>query len=63
MKELILLGKMDHTTDNSYESRNRVYSRGGCIPTLVIHGNDQNGKVVRRVDENRNKAGNRQGIH
>ena len=35
MKELIILGKMDHTTDNSYESRNRVYSRGGAFQRLL----------------------------
>ena len=31
MKELIVVGKMNHKTDHSFESRNRVYDRGGGV--------------------------------
>jgi hypothetical protein len=29
MKELIVIGRMDHRVDNTFESINRVYDRGG----------------------------------
>lgn len=32
MKELIVVGKMNHKIDNTFESINRVYSRGGVQP-------------------------------
>lgn len=64
MKELIVVGKMNHTMDNSFESRNRVYDRGGCTPTLVADGCGKNGgKFLRRLNASRNQTGNKEGIY
>lgn len=35
MKELIVVGKMNHEMDHSFESRNRVYDRGGVLQHLL----------------------------
>lgn len=32
--EIIVIGKMDHTLDNTLESANRVYSKDGICPTI-----------------------------
>lgn len=32
--EIIIIGKMDHTLDNTYESANRVYSKDGICPSI-----------------------------
>jgi site-specific DNA-cytosine methylase len=32
--EIVLLGQMDNTLDNTFESANRVYSRFGICPTI-----------------------------
>ena len=32
--EIIVIGKMDHTLDNTHESANRVYSKNGICPTI-----------------------------
>ena len=34
MAEIVLLGQMDNTLDNTFESANRVYSRFGICPTI-----------------------------
>ena len=32
--EIIVIGKMDHTLDNTLESANRIYSKDGICPTI-----------------------------
>lgn len=32
--EVIVIGKMDHTMDNMFESANRVYGISGLCPTI-----------------------------
>jgi hypothetical protein len=32
--EVIVIGKMDHTMDNTFESANRVYGISGLCPTI-----------------------------
>ena len=32
--EIKILGRMDHTMDNTFESANRVYGKDGLCPTL-----------------------------
>jgi len=34
MDEVKVIGCMDHTLDNTFESANRVYDTGGICPTL-----------------------------
>lgn len=33
-KKIIMIGKMDHTIDHTFESANRVYSSKGICPTI-----------------------------
>lgn len=32
--EVIVIGRMDHTMDNTFESANRVYGISGLCPTI-----------------------------
>lgn len=32
--DVIVIGKMDHTMDNTFESANRVYDKDGVCPTI-----------------------------
>lgn len=32
--EIVIVGKMDHTMDNTFESANRVYGQDGLAPTI-----------------------------
>lgn len=34
MSKVIVIGKMDHTMDNTFESANRVYDKNGVCPTI-----------------------------
>lgn len=50
--EIIVIGKMDHTLDNTHESANRVYSKNGICPTiLACAGGNTQPKIIDDVDE------------
>lgn len=50
--EIIVIGKMDHTLDNTLESANRVYSKNGICPTIpTCAGGNIQPKIIDDVDE------------
>lgn len=46
MCKIKVIGKMDHTIDNTLESANRVYSDDGIAPTIPIATGDHCPKVL-----------------
>ena len=64
MKELIVIGRMNHRVDNTFESINRVYDRGGCSSTIVTR-QEQGCKTLRKLKRGvcRDKTSNREGVH
>ena len=46
MDEIIIIGCMDHTMDNTFESANRVYGKDGLCPTIPTA---QGGGIVPKV--------------
>lgn len=45
--EIIIIGKMDHTLDNTYESANRVYSKDGiCSSISTCAGGNLQPKII-----------------
>ena len=48
--EIELIGQMDHTTDNTFESANRVYGKDGLCPTIPTScGGGHTPKVIDTV--------------
>ena len=53
MDEIRIIGRMDHTMDNTFESANRVYGKDGLCPTLPTQsGGGHMPKVMDIVAEN-----------
>lgn len=44
--EIKVIGRMDHTIDNTHESANRVYSQYGLCPTIPTGSSDQGAKIL-----------------
>ena len=54
MKEIIIVGKMNHKIDNTFESANRVYSPKGIAPTLPTGvGGGHIPKIIEVKNENK----------
>ena len=54
MIELRIVGYMDYTMDNTFESANRVYDKNGLCPTLnTCGGGGLEPKVVDRIYEDK----------
>ena len=50
--EIIVIGKMDHTLDNTHESANRVYSKDGICPTIpTCAGGNIQPKIIDDTEE------------
>lgn len=50
--EIIVIGKMDHTMDNTHESANRVYSKDGICPTIpTCAGGNIQPKIIDDTEE------------
>ena len=50
--EIIVIGKMDHTLDNTLESANRVYSKDGTCPTIpTCAGGNIQPKIIDDTEE------------
>ena len=50
--EIIVIGKMDHTLDNTLESANRVYSKDGICPTIpTCAGGNIQPKIIDDTEE------------
>lgn len=50
--EIIVIGKMDHTLDNTLESANRVYSKDGIWPTIpTCAGGNIQPKIIDDTEE------------
>ena len=54
-KEIIVVGRMDHTLDNTLESLNRVYGGGGISPTVTAGGGDHVIKILGGYDLEENQ--------
>ena len=48
--QVVVIGCMDHTIDNTFESANRVYSKFGLCPTIpTCAGGNIQPKIIVRV--------------
>lgn len=57
MKKIVVIGCMDNTLDNTFESANRVYDRKYTCPTIpTCGGGGIQPKVIKNV-ENIRKSG------
>lgn len=53
--EIIVIGKMDHTLDNTLESANRIYSKDGICPTIpTCAGGNIQPKILETKDVKQN---------
>ena len=54
MKRIVIIGQMDNTIDNTFESANRVYGNEKCCPTIPTScGGGHTPKVIKRYEDHK----------